>query len=108
VRAGIVAVTRNADAIEADGIRNLAQQIRREKDGPVDDRNDGNFFCTVSGGDVGSESFETALDRDLANKDGFEIFGLGGGWLRNGHRLGVKLSRLMRQQLLCEVRGLFF
>lgn len=70
---GVVAVAGDADAIEADGVRNLAEEVGGEEDGAVDDGDDGDLFLAVDGRDLGAEFLEAVLDGGLRHEDGFEV-----------------------------------
>ena len=85
---GVVAIAGDADAIETDGVGNLAQQVGSEEDGAVNDGNYGDFLVAVGGGDLGTEFFDALFDVFFGDEHGFEIgvqgeiFGLGHWWAR--------------------------
>ncbi len=81
---GVVAVAGDADAIEADGVGNLAEEVGGEEDGAVDDGDDGDLFLAVNGGDFGAELLEPAFDGGFRYEDVFEV-GVGGTEKGFGH-----------------------
>lgn len=60
-----VSVARNADAIEAERSADFSQQIGREKDRTVHDRDDGDFVPPVTFVDLRTQLRQPALDRRL-------------------------------------------
>lgn len=70
---GGAAVTRGADAIEADGIIDFAEQVGGEEDGTVHDRDDGDFFVAVDALELATEGFYAAADLRLGHKNALEI-----------------------------------
>lgn len=82
--AGLVAVAGDADTVEADGVRNFAEEVGGEEDGPVNEGDDGDFLLAVGGGDEGAELANAFLEVGFGDEDGFEGGGNGGGF-SGGH-----------------------
>jgi hypothetical protein len=75
---GLVTVTRDADAIQADRVLNFPQQVGGEEDGAIDNRNHGEFIITVNYLQLLAEFPDTAFDLGFSDQDAFKIWVAGG------------------------------